>query len=45
MIYSKRNKSNECINSAEINRKVTDVKWPKRTVAIAGDLIMSGVRE
>ena len=31
---SQRNKSNECINSAQINSKVTDVKWPKGTVAI-----------
>ena len=45
MIYRKRNKSNECINSAQINRKVTDVKWPKGTIAIAGDLIMLRVRE
>ena len=45
MIYRKRNKSNECINSAQINRKVTDVKWLKGTIAIAGDLIMLGVRE
>ena len=26
---SQRNKSNECINSAQINSKATDVKWPK----------------
>ena len=26
---SQRNKSNECINSAQINSKVTNVKWPK----------------
>ena len=45
MIYRKRNKSNECINSAQINRKVTDVKWLKGTIAIAGDLTMLGVRE
>ena len=42
---SQRNKSNECINSAQINSKVTDVKWPKGTVAIVGDSIMSGIRE
>ena len=33
---SQRNKSNECINSAQINSKVTDVKWPKENVAIVG---------
>ena len=42
---SQRNKSNECINSAQINRKVTGVKWPKGNVAIVGDSIMSGIRE
>ena len=42
---SQRNKSKECINSAQINRKVTDIKWPKGTVAIAGDSVMSGIRE
>ena len=42
---SQRNKSNECINSAQINSKATDVKWPKGTVAIVGDSIMSGIRE
>ena len=42
---SQRNKSNECVNSAQINSKVTDVKWPKETVAIVGDSIMSGIRE
>ena len=41
---SQRNKSNECINSVQINSKATDVKWPKGTVAIVGDLIMSGIR-
>ena len=28
-----------------IHSKVTDVKWSKRTIAIVGDLIMSGKRE
>ena len=42
---SQRNKSNEYINSAQINSKATDVKWPKGTVAIVGDSIMSGIRE
>ena len=42
---SQRNKSNECINSAKINSKVTDKKWPKGTAAIVGDSIMSGIRE
>ena len=36
---------NECINSAHINNKVADVKWPKGAVAILGDSIMSGIRE
>ena len=40
-----RNKSNEHINSAQINSKLTDVKWPKETVTIVGDSIMSGIRE
>ena len=40
----KRNKSNKCINSAQIKSKVADVKWPKETVAIVGDSIMSGIR-
>ena len=40
-----RNKSNEYINSAQINSKVTDVKWPKGTAAIVGDSKMSGIRE
>ena len=42
---SLRNKSNEYINSAQINSKATDVKWPRGTVAIVGDSIMSGIRE
>ena len=42
---SKINKSNEYINSAQINRKAVDLKWPKGTVAIVGDSIMSGIRE
>ena len=42
---SQRNKSNECINSAQINSKVTDVKWPKGAVAIVGDSTISGIRE
>ena len=42
---SQRNKSNECINSVQINSKVTDVKWPKGTVAIVGDSIMSEIKE
>ena len=42
---SQRNKSNKCINSAQINSKVTDVKWPKETVANVGDSIISGIRE
>ena len=42
---SQRNKSNKYINSAQINSKATDVKWPKRTVVIVGDSIMSGIRE
>ena len=42
-INSQRNKSNECISSAQINSKVTDVKWPSRT--LLGDSIMSGIRE
>ena len=42
---SQINKSNECVNSAQINSKVTDIKWPKRTVAIVGDSVMSGIRE
>ena len=37
---SQRNKSNKCINSAQINIKVTDVKWWKGTVVIVGDSIM-----
>ena len=37
---SQRNKSNKYINSAKINSKVTDVKWPKGTVAIVGDSII-----
>ena len=41
---SQRNKPNEYINSAQINSKATDVKWPKETVAIVGDSIMSGIR-
>ena len=40
-----RNKSNEYINSAQINSKVTDVKWPKGAVAIVGDSTISGIRE
>ena len=42
---SQRNKSNKCINSAQINSKITDVKWPTGTVAIVGDSIMLGIRE
>ena len=42
---SQINKSNECVNSAQINSKVTDIKCPKRTVAIVGDSVMSGIRE
>ena len=42
---SQRNRSNECINSTLINSKVTDVKWPKGTVAIVGDSIISGIRQ
>ena len=42
---SQRNKSNECINSAQINSKVTDVKWPKGAVAFVGDSTISGIRE
>ena len=42
---SQRNKSNECINSAQINSKVTDVKWPKGAVAIVSDSTISGIRE
>ena len=42
---SQINKSNECVNSAQINSKVTDIKWSKRTVAIVGDSVMSGIRE
>ena len=42
---SQRNKSNECINSAQINSKVTDVKWPKGAVTIVGDSTISGIRE
>ena len=42
---SQRNKSNEYINSVQINSKAIDVKWPKGTVAIVGDSIMSGIRE
>ena len=42
---SQRNKSNECINSVQINSKVTDVKWPKGTVAILGNSIISEIRE
>ena len=39
---SQRNKSNEYVNSAHINSKVTDVKWPKGTVfAIVGDSIIT----
>ena len=41
---SQRNKSNKCINSTQINRNVTDAKWPEGTVAIVGDSIMSGIR-
>ena len=42
---SQRNKSNKCINSAQINSKATNVKWPKGTVVIVGDSVMSGIRE
>ena len=42
---SQRNKSSEYIKSAQINRKVTDAKWPKGTVAIKGVSIMSAIRE
>ena len=47
---SKRNKSNERINSTQINRKectlqLTDVKWPEGTAAIVGDSIVSGIIE
>ena len=42
---SQRNKSNECINSDQINSKVTDKKWSKGTAAIVGHSIMSGIRE
>ena len=42
---SQRNRSNQCINSAQINSKVTDVKWPKGCVSIVDDSIMSGRRE
>ena len=42
---SQRNKSNKYINSPQINSKATDVKWPKGTVVIVGDSIMSGIRE
>ena len=42
---SQKNKSNECINSAQINSKVTDVKWPKGAVAIVSDSTISGIRE
>ena len=42
---SQRNKSNECINSVQINSKVTDVKWPKGTVAILGNSTISEIRE
>ena len=35
---SQRNKSNEYINSAQINSKATDVKWPKGTVAIVNNV-------
>ena len=34
-----------CINLAQINSQVTDVKWPKGTVVIVGDSIMSRMRE
>ena len=40
-----RNKATEFINSIQITSKVADVKWPKGTAAIVGDLIMSGIRE
>ena len=36
---------NECIDSAQINRKVKDKKWVKGTIAIVGEAIMSGIRE
>ena len=39
-----RNKATEFINSIQITSKVADVKWPKGTAAIVGDLIMSGIR-
>ena len=42
---SQRNRSNQCNNSAQINSKVTDVKWPKGCVAIVDDSIMSGIKE
>ena len=42
---SQINKSNEYINSAQINSKAVYVKWLKGTVAIVGDSIMSGIRE
>ena len=38
LIYHKE--INKYINSAKINSKVTDVKWPKGTVAIVGDSII-----
>ena len=43
---SQRNKSNEYINSTQINSTVTDVKWPKGLVAMVVDsmTIMSGIR-
>ena len=43
LIYHKE--INECIYSTEIISKDTDVKWPKGTVAIVGDSIMSGIRD
>ena len=42
---SQINKSNKCINSAQINSKVTGVKWLKGTVAIVGVSIILGIRE
>ena len=42
---SQRKKSNEHRNFAQIISKVTDVKWPKGTVAIVVDSIMSGRKE
>ena len=43
LIYHKE--INECVYSTQIISKDTDVKWPKGTVAIVGDSIMSETRD